>query len=256
VEIDRAGRCPLAYHVVEYSMEERATVTPEFGNCSRPVIEADEDLLRLRFPRSAAGRAATVVTYLGHGRIRQPGRRDPPEYPDSLYWWGFEESRAIAGMWRGGLFAVGADTTELQAWVATPAGAFVLSRTPTDPYRDHEIRAVLGDSVVMRDFEHNYSGLDTYVEMEGRPVALVSIADGGNGCGSMYRIVSTVGRVTPVLTREFGSCSSPDVRLHGARMDLHFEPYYTYFASESPGFVEPPDEGYRYRGGARVERTY
>ena len=87
------------------------------------------------------------------------------------------------------------------------------------------------------------TGLDTYVEIGGRPVALVSIADGGNGCGSMYRIASTGDGGRPVVTREFGNCSGPDVRLDGARMDLHFEPYYTYAASESPGFVAPPGRG-------------
>ncbi|HKP75706.1 MAG TPA: hypothetical protein VJT67_09200 [Longimicrobiaceae bacterium] len=252
VELERDGACPAAYRIIEYGDDVRATVTPEFGNCARPVLTRREELLRMSFPRSAAG-GPIDVTYLGHGRIHVPGQPDPPEYPDSLYRFG-PDGEAIAV--RAGYFARGTDTTELHAWLATPAGPFSLSRTPTDLYANHEIRVTLGDTTILRDFEHNYTGLDTYVELRGRPTALVSIADGGNGCGSMYRIVSTGERGRPVLTREFGSCSGPEVRLDGTRMDLHFEPYYTYAVSMSPNFVEPPDEGYRYVGGSRIIRLY
>lgn len=255
VELQRDGGCPVGYRIVEYSDAVRATVSPEFGNCARPSIHRREEALRLRFPASP-GHAAAEYTYLGHGAIQRAGQPRPTLYPDSLYEWGLDERAAILNLWRLGQYAAGTDTTELHAWLATPAGAFVLSRTPTDPFASHQLRASLGDSVIMRIEEMNYTHLHTYVELGGRPVALVSVADGGNGCQEMYHVVSTVGRQVPVLTGEFGSCSGAEVRLDGMRMDMHFEGYYTFAVSQAENFVPPPNEGYRYRGGSKVERLY
>jgi len=173
VELAHGARCPVAYRLVEYSAAQRPTVSPEFGNCARPVVTRDARHLRMRFPALAQGRgtparAAAEYEYLGHGRIRRRGEPAPPEYPDSLYDWGDDAARAIAGTWRGGRFAApGGDTTDLLALVATPAGTFTYSKTFMGDHRPPRLRAAIGTEVVMSDSVYNYADFAALAELGG-----------------------------------------------------------------------------------------
>lgn len=76
----------------------------------------------------------------------------------------------------------------------------------------------------------------------------------GNTCPGMFRILMMRFGKPPLLTDPFGNCSEmPEVSTAGGRLRMRFPGFYTYWQSRQPGFREPPDELYEYRGSEMVK---
>ncbi|HEX8905853.1 MAG TPA: hypothetical protein VF771_13465 [Longimicrobiaceae bacterium] len=107
----------------------------------------------------------------------------------------------------------------------------------------------LGVYLSLQDYHVRAGGFD-----ETGTVVILDQGAYGNTCPGTFRILMMRFGSPPLLTEPFGNCSEmPEVSTAGDRLRMRFPGFYTFWQSRQPGFREPPEEVYEYRGREMVK---